>query len=74
MKIRLTQELLASARTDKGGLTRAQAHVLGLDWPPPKGWAKALRDTEMDQEQFQRFMDARLITVKAAPPGQGSLF
>lgn len=40
MKIR--EEEIEKAKTEKGGWTRDQLAEWGVPWPPPKGWKKAL--------------------------------
>ncbi len=42
MKVTITPAMLASAKTEAGGYTRAQMDVFGVDWPPPKGWPSFL--------------------------------
>jgi len=37
-----TLEEIASARSEKGGYTKADLAKLGVSWPPPKGWLKEL--------------------------------
>lgn len=59
MKITITPELLAKAKTDAGGYTKAQLAILGIDWPPVKGWARAVIGRELDAEQAARFVEAR---------------
>ena len=36
--IELTNELIVKAATNKGGYTKKQLNLLGIGWPPPKGW------------------------------------
>ena len=73
MKVTITLEMIADAKTKAGGYTRAQLKVLGIDWPPPKGWAKALVGQDIEESLYQQFMDARSVTSKPTPK-QDSLF
>lgn len=73
MKVTITPAMLASAKTEAGGYTRAQLKVLGIDWPPPKGWAKALVGQDIEESLYQQFMDTRSVTSNPAPK-QDSLF
>jgi hypothetical protein len=36
------QEQVEDARTAKGGFSQASMKKLGVPWPPPKGWRKAI--------------------------------
>ena len=65
MKVTITPAMLASAKTEAGGYTRAQMDVFDIDWPPPKGWPAFLIGQSVDQEKFDRFMKARLVMSKA---------
>ena len=33
---------IRNARTERGGWTKAQLEIWGVEWPPPKGWRKTL--------------------------------
>ena len=37
----ITEALIESGKSSRGGWTREQLHLLGSAWPPKKGW-KAL--------------------------------
>lgn len=37
-----SEEYLESLRTPNGGYTQETLARLGVSWPPPKGWKKAL--------------------------------
>lgn len=76
MKITITPALLASAKTEAGGYTRAQMDVFGVDWPPPKGWPNFLIGQTVEQEKFDQFMQARLVRSKERKQriNQDSLF
>lgn len=54
-KIVLTEEMIQAARTPKGGYTKKQLAAIGVDWPPQKGWAKAVVGKEITEQQFREF-------------------
>ena len=54
----LTQQMADDARTEAGGYTRAQVEVLGLAFPPKKGWLRAFIGKPMPLDQWQRFVEA----------------
>ncbi len=36
------EELLSEGKSDNGGWTRPQLKILGVAWPPKKGWKKRM--------------------------------
>lgn len=42
MNALLTDTLISEVATDRGGWTREQLGIMGISWPPPKGWRKQL--------------------------------
>lgn len=63
MQVKLTREMID--RAIMGAATRAQMDVFGVAWPPPKGWPyKILEGKIVEQEQYDRFYEARLIVRK----------
>ncbi|MDG1752587.1 MAG: hypothetical protein P8I03_13140 [Thalassotalea sp.] len=54
--IKLSKELIEMGRTGNGGYTKKQLKVLGVDWPPAKGWLKAMIGTEIEQEKYDKFV------------------
>lgn len=55
----LNKELINAAKTERGGFTAKQLRILGIAWPPKKGWAKDLRGRCLDGGTYQRFVDAK---------------
>lgn len=54
--VKLSQELIEMGRTGNGGYTKKQLKTLGVDWPPKKGWLKALIGTEIPQDTYDNFV------------------
>lgn len=46
-------------RTKKGGFTRAQLSLLGVDWPPTRGWKASLIGTEITSELHEKILIAK---------------
>lgn len=40
--MKITEEILETLKTQKGGYTRETLAILGVPWPPKRGWKKAL--------------------------------
>ncbi len=55
----LTSKMLHDAST-KGyhGFNAKQLKVIGLKWPPKKGWLKSLVGTQMFASQYRKFVEA----------------
>ncbi len=47
------------------GFNKLQLHFLGLNWPPEKGWCKKLVGTEITELDYERFVRAGEIGVRA---------
>jgi 5-methylcytosine-specific restriction endonuclease McrA len=55
----LTKEIFDLVVSSNGGFSRAQLSLLGVDFPPPKGWKKQLTGTLASREVVEE-----LITLK----------
>lgn len=60
--MKLTFEILHSAGKGGIGFNWHQLRVLGVPWPPPRGWLQALIGTEIDDRKWQIVME-----LKATP-------
>jgi len=56
----LTKGRLSELKTIRGGFTRATLRLLGVDWPPERGWKKQLLGSEVDGDTFLEAREARL--------------
>ncbi len=57
----VTEELLERGKSIRGGWSREQFHVLGIDFPPSKGWKKSILGeyiSEIDANFFVELKDA----------------
>ena len=63
-KIILTKEIIKSARTANGGLTKHQLEAIGVAWPPTKGAIDKKIGTEITKEQLQQFMMVKYVEKK----------
>jgi hypothetical protein len=53
--ITITREFIHSHKTEAGGWTRDQLNVLGVEWPPKKGWLSGSVGKEITEEEARRF-------------------
>lgn len=58
-EIQLTRPKLESVLGPCNGITRRQTDVLGLSWPPKKGWKKKITGSYISGYQWSELVDAR---------------
>ena len=51
----VTEQWLKRNSTANGGYTKGQLQLVGVDWPPSKGWQRALIDAKIPVEDARRF-------------------
>lgn len=56
--ITLTKERLEKARTQNGGYTAKQLNIIGVGYPPKKGWKSSLTGTQTSLTTFIKFVKA----------------
>lgn len=54
--VRITEEFLASGLSARGGYSRRQLELLGVSWPPPKGWKRSVMDGIITDELAAEFV------------------
>ncbi len=62
----LTSNNLHAGGRSGVGFNRKQLEVLGVEWPPKKGWLRALVGTEISEEQYAEFLSHRKAGGKPA--------
>lgn len=45
--------------SERGGWTRAQLEILGIEWPPESGWPRRVIGTELDDIDAEAFLSLR---------------
>lgn len=60
-----TSEMLDLGNSDNGGYTAAQLELIGVSWPPCKGWAKDASRKTFQPEVMDEFVKLRNMTIKA---------
>ncbi len=51
--------MIENGLSSKGGYNKKQLEILGVEWPPQKGWKSALIGTMISQKQYQDFLNAK---------------
>ena len=55
-KVKITMELIELGQSNEGGWNQAQLDLVGVGWPPPKGWKQRLCGEEFPQQQLDQFL------------------
>ncbi len=56
MLYKLSNELLELSKTKTGGYTKEQLNIIGVSWPPPKGWKKKITNTMLPYDIIDAFV------------------
>ena len=54
--MKVTEEFIKKGKTLKGGYTKKQLEILGISWPPQKGWVKKVLNKEISVEEAEEFI------------------
>ena len=54
--VTINRELITLAATARGGYTQTQLEALGVAWPPPKGWKRAVVGRRISRTSFDVLM------------------
>jgi hypothetical protein len=55
----VTKDFLLLGRTANGGYTKAQLTLLGVQWPPRRGWTRRIIGKEISIDTANRFLEER---------------
>lgn len=77
--MRVTEKFLLANTTPGGQWNAKQLAVLGIQWPPTKGWKQRVIGMEISEEAARRFSELRIKRPQCADQhiplaGQQSLF
>lgn len=59
--ITLTEEMIRVGESSRGGYNKKQLAILGIDWPPTKGWKSSMIGKSITEETYQHFIEAKKI-------------
>jgi hypothetical protein len=57
--VRVTEDFLLAARSARGGWTSEQLRILGVDWPPVKGWKRLAIGRTLTAQEARDFLRGR---------------
>lgn len=55
----ITDELLLEAASDRHGYTRKQLAIIGVPWPPPRGWKRGVVGKPISGEDAKLFVSLK---------------
>lgn len=61
----ISQKLIEDGKSGAGGWNRQQIILLGLTWPPHKGWRKDVIGNPISEEDAKRFVSLKDRSLKA---------
>ncbi len=53
--MKISKEFILSGKTKNGGWTKEQLALIGVNWPPEKGWMKRIEGKEITNSQASKF-------------------
>ena len=60
----VTKQWLKDNATLNGSWTRAQLNVLGIEWPPAKGWQDRISGKVLNDREVEQFKAAKYLKGK----------
>jgi len=70
--VEVTHEFLSAGATSRGGFTKRQTTLFGLEWPLPHGWKKRLIGTRISKDVAAEFIQlAENHRAPKPPPSTG---
>ncbi|WP_234086828.1 GIY-YIG nuclease family protein [Azonexus sp. R2A61] len=52
----ITEELLAAGASARGGFSKQQLALLGIEWPPSRGWKQAIVGRSIPEDDVEEFL------------------
>ncbi len=62
--VKLSHELIESGQSDHGGWSQEQLALLGVEWPPLKGWKKRIVGREVQAGNVLKFLKLKNAHLK----------
>lgn len=55
-ELEITREVIESLKTRAGGYSKKGLELIGVDWPPEKGWKSRILGNVVDKEKYEKLM------------------
>lgn len=62
--MKVTKKFIFDNTTEKGAWTRAQLEILGIKWPPVKGWQQRVIGKELTSDEAEQFKKFAKVSAK----------
>jgi len=72
--MKITLELLERLKSKRGGYTRNALQLLGVSWPPPRGWRRKLVNEAKQNMAEEAMKEPEREPETVACPGCGLIF
>lgn len=53
--MKLTTEMITNSMSENGGYTKPQLAIIGVEWPPIKGWKQNIIEVDFDIDIIYEF-------------------
>ncbi len=57
--IKLSNKLIEKGKSINGGYSKHQLELLGIDWPPKKGWKKQIIGKQIQKNILDKFIELK---------------
>ena len=58
-QVLLTKWMIENGLSSNGGFNKKQLEILGIEWPPQKGWKTSVIGQTVTKEDYQQFLESR---------------
>lgn len=55
----VTEEILKQAISSRGGYSRKQLALIGVQWPPKSGWKRSVLGKDFPSEVLKQFIEIK---------------
>lgn len=55
----LQEQHIEQAKSNNGGWSKKQLEILGVTWPPSRGWKKSIIQKKIKEDKLKRFISLR---------------
>lgn len=60
----ITESLIESGKSDNGAWSMDQLAIIGVEWPPLKGWKKQVVGKHINDNDAERFVKIKNLHLK----------
>lgn len=72
--MQLTRKMIDDGKSDNGAWSAKQLALLGVSWPPKRGWPERIIGTEISDDIYSRFLAIRKTNTHKLGSSDSRLF